>query len=140
MTMQGLFLALDPGTKKTGVALGNTITNMATALEPVGGSAAKQLARLADLGRVWRPQLALIGQPAGDGSAKRARARSEALAEELRAELDIPVEFIDEAYSTQAARAEVMFSRRRSSDIDSHAARLLAEAWLADNLLRRKAA
>ena len=138
--MQGLFLALDPGTKKTGVAIGNTITNMATALETVGGSAAEQIARLADLHRVWRPQLAVIGQPAGDGGAKRARERSDELAEELRRELKIPVEFIDEAYSTQAARAEMMLSgSQRGGDIDSHAARLLAEAWLAD-LLRRKAA
>ncbi|MBF2734920.1 MAG: Holliday junction resolvase RuvX [Betaproteobacteria bacterium AqS2] len=138
--VQGLFFALDPGTKKTGVAIGNTITNMATALEPVDGNAAEQLTRLADLYRVWKPQLAVIGQPAGDGTAKKARARSDELAEELRRKLKIPVEFIDEAYSTQAARAERALSgQRRASGIDSHAARLLAEAWLAD-LLRREAA
>lgn len=125
--MSGLFLALDPGKRKTGVALGNTITETATVLETVRGKPSEQMAQLAKLARVWQPQWAVVGLPA-EASAKQAHAYSKQLAAELRDSLGLKVEFIDEAYSTQAARSD---AKQAGGDVDSHAARLLAEDWMA---------
>lgn len=125
--MSGLFLALDPGKRKTGVALGNTITETATVLETVRGKPSEQMAQLAKLARVWQPQWAVVGLPAEE-HAKQAHAYSKQLAAELRDNLGLEVEFIDEAYSTQAARSD---AKQAGGDVDSHAARLLAEDWMA---------
>ena len=72
-------LAFDFGTRRIGVAVGNTITRTAQPLTTVSASDARErLAAIADLVTQWQPQMLVVGVPVhADGTphAMTARAR-----------------------------------------------------------------
>ncbi|MBN1769924.1 MAG: Holliday junction resolvase RuvX [Deltaproteobacteria bacterium] len=132
-----MVLALDPGSRRVGVALsdaGGSFAFAQPALEVVaGGGHFAAVARLALERRVER---ILVGLPlrldGGEGPAAKA-AREFAAAVERATGL--PVELVDERFTTAQAHRELIAAGRRRKErratVDSAAAALLLEAWLA---------
>ncbi|MEK9720397.1 MAG: Holliday junction resolvase RuvX [Quisquiliibacterium sp.] len=100
-----ILLAFDFGTRRTGVALGNTLTGSARALEViVEDRTDRRFARIAALIQDWEPQRLVVGRPCHpDGSAHEMTARCERFARQLQGRFGLPVSLVDERYSSVAA-------------------------------------
>jgi putative holliday junction resolvase len=135
-----VLLAFDFGTRRIGVAVGQTTTrsaNVAGTLAASGGKPDWQ-AVLACI-REWAPTRLLVGLPYNmDGSETSTTAACRAFGEELSRRCALPVEFVDERLTSNAAYDELRDARRtgirarriRREDIDANAARLILETWL----------
>ncbi len=132
-------LAFDVGAKRTGVAVGNSLTMSARALtviEHAGDSA--DWARIDTLRKEWRPDVLVVGEPLTlEGEAQPATHRARAFAERLRKQFGLPVILVDERSSSKEADARFAKSRalgtarRRDAAMqDAIAAQVILERWL----------
>jgi putative Holliday junction resolvase len=103
----GTVLAFDFGTKRIGVAVGETELRMAHPLAVIESE--RNVARfeaVAALISEWRPQLLIVGLPfAVDGSEHEMTARCRRFANQLMARYGIPVRLVDERFSSTAAES-----------------------------------
>lgn len=124
-----IILALDIGSKKTGLAIGNRITGGARPLEIVRGDRQRQLAAIARTIADWQPALMVVGLPLHmDGSEHRVTAQVRRFAAALARRFALPVVYADERRSTELARRQ-----RRVGDIDDSAAAIILQNWLDRN-------
>jgi putative holliday junction resolvase len=136
-----IILAFDYGARRIGLASGDTLTRTAAprAVVPVRGSGPDwvQIARhIAELA----PALLVVGAPYNaDGSVSALTQAARAFCGELRARFALPVQQVDERFSSLEASAALAAQRqsgarrRRVShaDIDGAAAAVILERWLA---------
>ena len=98
------FLAFDFGTRRVGVATGNTLTRSAEPLRTlavVGEARFLAIARLID---EWRPDALVVGVPCHpDGAPHDNTARAQRFARQLQGRFRLPVHEVDERYSTTEA-------------------------------------
>ena len=126
MGAEGVIIAIDPGKKKTGIALGNTLTGQARPLRTVTGDFARQVQEAnADCER-WKPIMVVVALP-DPATAARSHRHCRRFAEELSRLSGIESVFADEAYTTQAGR----IMEDKSAGVDANAACVLAQDWLA---------
>jgi putative Holliday junction resolvase len=129
-------LAFDFGTRKIGVAVGNTLIRIAHPLVTVDAATAPlRLEAIAQLIAQWEPAGLVVGRPVhADGTPHRMTAASDRFARELATRFALPVLRADERYSTREATtalAEVAGTRRdtRKAARDAVAAQLILQAW-----------
>jgi putative Holliday junction resolvase len=129
-------LGLDLGARRIGVAvtdeLGLSAHPQAT-LERRGGQ--RDLDAIRDLVRAHAAGLVVIGLPLSpEGERGRAALAAERFAERLRAVLDVPIELVDESFTTVEATnvlLEADLSRKRRKEVvDKVAAALILRRWL----------
>jgi putative Holliday junction resolvase len=131
-------IAFDFGLRRIGVAVGQQVTNSASAIGVVTNSSAgpdwQSIDRIiAD----WRPARLVVGVPSyADGTPSDLTARILRFIGELR-RYGKPVDSTDENYSSREAgqrlaaqRAMGLRGRVRRENVDSTAAVLIAERWL----------
>jgi putative Holliday junction resolvase len=131
----GTVLAFDFGTRKIGVALGNTVTGTARPLTTVRApAAAARMEAIAGLVAQWGPALLVVGRPLhADASEHEMTSQAARFACELRRRFQLPVVEVDERYTTQMADLE---RRARGSPRgedpgrDAFAAQIILQAWL----------
>jgi putative Holliday junction resolvase len=101
------YLAIDPGQKRTGLALGDDITGVASPLEVIEAADAK--ARLAAIDRAidqQGPDALVLGLPVNmDGSEGPAAQSARAFADTLRQRTGLTVHLVDERLTSEAANA-----------------------------------
>ena len=129
MTMK-IVLAIDPGRDKCGIAVVNTEAAVHMSVIPRKHAAAA----VESLSARFSPQAIIIGNGTG----------SSFLADELQSRSDLPVELVDEAYSTRKARSRYFKDNpprglRRliprglmtpPRPYDDYVALILAEEWM----------
>ena len=119
------FLALDFGTRRTGVAVGNRMLRTATPQSTIRAQGAAQLAEVEARVRQWQPDALVVGVPFHpDGASHDNTVRARKFARRLRERLKLPVFEVDERYSTTEALAE------GASDPDAGAACIILEQFL----------
>jgi putative Holliday junction resolvase len=132
-------LGIDFGARRIGLATGNTLTGTARPLETIrhDGDPFAQLERVI---RDWRPGRIIVGLPLtvqGEDSetTRAARHFARALGERHP---NLSIELHDERYSSRAADARFVEARREGSArrrdariLDSVAAAVIVESWLA---------
>lgn len=136
MEPDATMLAFDFGTRRVGVAVGNTLTRIAHPLATI--DAADSAARLASIGALideWQPAGLVVGLPLhADGSEHAMTSKARDFAGELSRRFALPVEFEDERHSTEAARealaAQGRGGRRSRALRDQVAAQIILQAWL----------
>ncbi len=100
----GIVLGFDFGTRRIGVALGNSVTRSARALTIVAGGAAAAPALWRDLAGLiaqWQPQQLVVGVARHpDGTPHEMTARCERFARQLEGRFRLPVARVDERYSS----------------------------------------
>ena len=135
-------LALDLGSRRVGVAVGDDGAGLAFPREalrraPAGvGGRAEDHRRLAALAAEEQVDVVVVGLPRSlDGSLGPAARAALAEVEDLRAVLPVPVEVHDERLTTVAAERALagagVRSRERRRSVDSAAAAVLLESWFA---------
>jgi len=136
MTVPRRVIGIDLGSRRIGVAvtdgLGLTAQPHAT-IQRHGGQ--RDLDAIAAVVRAFDAERVVLGLPLSpEGEVGRAARSAQAFAERLRAALAVPVELIDESFSTVEAeevllRADVSRARRKEV-IDRLAAAVILQRWL----------
>ncbi len=129
-------LAVDPGSKRLGLALSDETGTIAAPLAVI-----VHVSRLVDAATVARiaceheARLIVIGQSFTEAGELSASGRSAArFAEVLKSQTSLPIVFWDEAFSTRDARAARIAQgatrRKRSGHLDDLAAAVLLQSYL----------
>jgi putative Holliday junction resolvase len=132
----GTVLAFDYGTKKIGVAIGETSVGVAHPLATIAAGAERErFDAIRSLVEQWRPVLFVVGLPThADGKPHAMTARALRFAHQLEERFGQPVVCSDERFTTQAAgealRATGARNRRRSGARDQVAAQLILQDYL----------
>ncbi len=132
-------LAFDFGLQRIGVAVGEAALGSAHPLPVL--TAATQPGRLTAIERLvkqWQPALLLVGRPLGeDGAPHEMTRRAERFARQLNGRFGLPVELVDERYSSAEAESRVRaaYGARKAAELargkalDSQAAQLVLEQY-----------
>jgi len=129
-------LALDPGTKRVGVAISDETRTLAPPLEFIPAEPfADFVARLQTLIREREVGLILVGVPRNmDGSYGPAAAQAQQLVAVLKEAIPVPIQTVDERLSTVQAqrllRAAGKRARKQKTRIDQSAAAVLLQSYL----------
>ncbi len=99
-------LAFDYGTKKIGVAIGNTLTRVARPLEILRSVTREQrFSAIAQLLETWQPDRVVVGLPlALNGETQYATLRCRRFANQLHGRFGVLVELVDERGSSVEAQ------------------------------------
>jgi putative Holliday junction resolvase len=138
MTRPQTVLAFDFGLKRIGIACGDTLTRQATARGAAavhGGTPDWQV--IAREVRALTPAVLVVGAPYNaDGSEGTLLARARRFASELERRFALPVQLVDERFSSLEAhqalktrRASGRRGRIERADIDSAAAAVILGRW-----------
>ena len=123
--LQQLFLALDSGLKRTGMASGNRITQSASPLATVKASGEAQLLEVVKRVKEWQPDALVVGVPFHpDGAAHDNTKRARKFANQLRERTKLTVYEVDERYSTTEAHS------LGAADADAASACIILEQFL----------
>ena len=133
-------LALDFGLRRIGVAIANTITATASALTTLPARNGEPDWKLLDqVVAEWEPELLVLGLPYNtDGSESEMTVRVRQFRLQLASRYSLQVAMTDERYSSVEAEALLRTARQQGTksrrinkeDVDSLAAKLIAERWL----------
>ncbi|UCF06001.1 MAG: Holliday junction resolvase RuvX [bacterium] len=127
-------LGIDPGTKRTGIAVSDPLGVTAQGLETfVSGGGITLLDHLRSVVGRYGVGLVVVGMPLSmSGGEIEGTERSRRLAEEIRTELDIEVALRDERMTSREAERLMQRSGgvREKGDIDRIAAVLLLQGYL----------
>lgn len=134
-------LGFDVGSKRIGVAVGNTLTGTARAIAVVDvRENVPDWAAVARLVAEWRPQRLIVGEPLTlDGQSQPATRAARRFAHQARERFALPAVLVDERSSSREADSRFAAQRRsgqaRRSDaaaLDAVAAQVILERWLAE--------
>jgi len=138
----GTVLAFDFGLQRIGVAVGEPATGSAHPLRGVvAASGAGRFTAIEKLVNEWRPALLVVGRPLGeDGLPHATTHRAERFARQLAGRFGLPVELVDERYSTVEveSRMKAAYGNRKAASLargktlDSHAAAVLIEQYFSE--------
>jgi len=129
-------LAFDFGTRKIGVAIGNTLVRVAHPLTTIRGEArSPRFEAIAALVAQWQPQALVVGRPVhADGTPHEITAQADRFARTLEARFGLPVMRVDERYTTEVADVELRNAgappEARGKSRDAVAAQLILQSWL----------
>jgi putative holliday junction resolvase len=138
MSREATLLAFDYGEKRIGVAVGNTLTKNARALVVVENRGRDY--RFEEVGKLlaeWKPNAVVVGMPMHpDGTLHEMSALAKRFGNQVNGRFNVPVEWIDERYSSVDAKADLRArgvrtnSRGRFDEIDAEAARVILQQYL----------
>jgi len=105
----GTLLAFDFGTKRIGIAVGNTISATAQPLTTLHGEQNDQrFAAIAALIKEWQPAALVVGLPCNDDGTPHEMTRlCQRFANRLKGRFDLPTILVDERYTSAAASSQL---------------------------------
>lgn len=132
--IEGTLLGFDFGTRRIGVAVGETSTRIAS---PVGAIEAQaNEPRFREIGRLvdeWQPAGFVVGRPRhADGSPHEVAKLAERFGRRLAAKYSLPVVFVDETLSSAYAESALRGARTRrgkAGDLDAMAATVILQSF-----------
>lgn len=129
-------MAFDFGMKRIGVAVGELRLGQARAVQTIAAEAnAARFVAIEKLISEWQPTRLLVGQPLNeDGTPHEMTARCERFANQLRGRFALPVEPVDERFSSVVAEDELRMRgvdwRKSKTLVDAEAARIILQSWM----------
>ena len=133
--MEGTLIGFDFGSRRIGVAVGETTTRIASPLGAIEAEANE--ARFEAIGRIvaeWHPAGFVVGLPRHSDGSEHAVARlAEKFGRRLEARYNVPVMYVDETLTSAEAEASLKHTRTRAgtkSDVDALAATLILQSYL----------
>jgi putative holliday junction resolvase len=124
-------LGFDYGSRKIGVAVGQTLTAQATPLEVLPVRQGKpNWARIQALIAAWQPRRLLVGLPwHGDGSASTISEAAQRFMRQLQGRYGLPVAGVNEYLSSYEAAQR---AGHTGAAVDAWAAQVIVETWLSE--------
>ena len=126
-------LSFDFGTKKIGVAVGQTKTRTSSPLEVIfNKNNVPNWSKIHSIVEEWRPELILVGKPLNmDGTDSDIMKTVNIFFKKLNKITNIPCEYVDERLTSFEARQNLL--EIKTDLVDAHAAKILIDHWLSDN-------
>lgn len=132
MSTYQTLIGIDFGTKRIGLAIGQTYLKTAQEIAPI--AAINNLPNTHEFGKIvtqWQPNLAIIGKPAS--ASKGFIKKLNKLANYLQEQYQLSTHFIDETLTTEQANFEMHNNQtkmhKKQQQRDSIAARLILETY-----------
>ena len=130
-TQRGTVLAFDFGIRRIGIAVGERETGTAHPLPGISVAGDARFAAIGSLVAQWRPALLVVGLPlAPNGSSNDMTRRAERFARQLHGRFGLPVELVDERFSSLEAEERLRGRGAGRLAVDSVAAQLILEQYL----------
>ncbi|MFH0934192.1 MAG: Holliday junction resolvase RuvX [Pseudomonadota bacterium] len=133
--LTGTLLAFDFGTRRIGIAVGNTLTGTARPLATINDEKNDaRFLRIAELIAEWQPAALVVGLPCNDdGSPHEMTALCRRFANRLKGRFNLPTLLVDERYTSAAASSvltgEGVHGRKQKTLIDQYAAQQILQAY-----------
>jgi putative Holliday junction resolvase len=131
----GTLLAFDFGTKRIGIAVGNTISSTASPLTTINAEQNEaRFAMIATLIKEWEPAALVVGLPCNvDGTPHEMTAQCRRFANRLKGRFSLPTLLVDERYTSAAASMVLdeagVHGRKQKPLIDQYAAQQILQAY-----------
>lgn len=135
MKNTSIILGFDFGTKRIGVAVGQTVTKTARPLDIIPAKeGVPEWEKLNKIMKTWQPDALVIGIPLNmDGSSQPLTKKAKQFANLLKKQFDLPIYEVDERLTTRDAREEIFnkggYKALQNRQIDSFAAQLILQTW-----------
>ena len=133
------YLGFDFGTRRIGVAVGQKLTQTATPLATINWPPNSKLPwdKIDTVLAKWQPNALIVGFPRNlDGSDDQMTPKAKTFMRQLKKRYKLPVIPVDERLTTKAARERIYeesgYKGFKDAEIDSMAAKIILESWLAD--------
>ncbi|WP_231968402.1 Holliday junction resolvase RuvX [Polynucleobacter necessarius] len=123
-------IAFDYGTKRVGVAVGNSVTKIGQALKAIVAPSSDALFReIQGLVKEWQPNVLVVGRPVHpDGGEHEMTVKATRFGNQLQGRLNLPVAWVDERYSSVILEGNT----KMRDNLDAHTAALLLEQYFAE--------
>lgn len=123
-------MAFDYGTRRVGVAVGNSITKSGQALKTIAAPNLDALfMEIQILAKEWQPDRLVVGRPLHpDGVEHEMTAKAIRFGNQLHGRLNLPVAWVDERYSSAVLEADT----KMRDNLDAHSAALILEQYFAE--------
>ena len=119
------FLGFDFGTRRVGVAVGNSMLRRAQPLKSVEAEGEARFAAIGALVAEWQPDALVLGVPFHpDGATHENTQRARRFGRQLHGRFRLPVHEVDERYTTTEALAS------GAADVDAASAALILDQYL----------
>jgi putative holliday junction resolvase len=119
------FLAFDFGTRRVGVASGNSLLKTASPLRTIAAEGDARFTAIGKLIAEWQPDALVVGIPYHpDGAPHDNTRRAQRFARQLHGRFRLPVHEVDERYSTTEAIAG------GAGDVDAASAAVILDQYL----------
>lgn len=135
-------LGFDFGLRRTGTAVGQTITGTATPLAVLYSVNEKpDWVSIEKLIKEWRPEQLIVGLPTHmDGSETEMTLAAKRFGNQLNGRFNLPVDWMDERLTSVAAESAFVAARqaglarrKHAKNLDSVAAQQIVQRWLAQH-------
>lgn len=133
MPEAGVILGFDYGTKRIGIAVGQTLTGHASPLATVSARDGKpDWPAISRLIAEWRPAALVVGLPTHmDGGEHELTARARRFGNQLAGRYNLPVHTVDERLTSHEAEQMLKEAGRSARQgVDPVAAQLILQTWL----------
>jgi len=124
-------MAFDYGTRRVGVAVGNTELRASQALKTI--AAANIDALFSEIERVlqeWQPGQIVVGLPMHpDGAEHEMTAKAKRFGNQIQGRFNLPVTWVDERYTSAILEG----NPQMNDNLDAHSAALILEQYFAEH-------
>jgi putative holliday junction resolvase len=123
-------MAFDYGTRRVGVAVGNSLTGNGQALKTIAAPNSDGLFKEIEiLLKEWQPDYLLVGKPVHpDGTEHAMTAKATRFGNQLHGRFNLAVEWVDERYTSAVLEGD----SEMQDNLDAHSAALILEQYFAE--------
>jgi putative holliday junction resolvase len=127
-------LSFDFGTRRVGVAVGNSITQSGQALKTIAAPSSDALFQgIESLLKEWQPDQLVVGRPVHpDGSPHEMTAKAVRFGNQLHGRFHLPVAWVDERYTSAVLEGDP----KMHDNLDAHSAVLILEQYFAEQSVK----
>jgi len=129
-------MAFDYGTRRVGVAVGNSVSKLGQALKIIAApNSDAMFGEIEDLLKEWQPDRLIVGIPVyPDGTEHEMTAKARRFGNQLNGRFQLPIEWVDERYTSVVLEDDP----RMQDNLDAHSAALILEQYFAESALSIK--
>lgn len=123
-------LSFDYGTRRVGVAVGNSLSKSGQALKTISASSSDALFQeIESLLKEWQPDQLVVGKPTHpDGTPHEMTLKATRFGNQLHGRFHLPVIWVDERYTSAVLEGEPQMY----DNLDAHSAVLILEQYFAE--------
>jgi putative holliday junction resolvase len=123
-------ISFDYGTRRVGVAVGNSMTQSGQALKTIAVPSSDVLFQeIENLLKEWQPNQLVVGRPVHpDGAPHEMTAKAVRFGNQLHGRFHLPVAWVDERYTSAVLEGD----SKMHDNLDAHSAVLILEQYFAE--------
>ena len=127
-------MAFDYGTRRVGVAVGNSVTKAGQALKTIAAPSSDVLFQAIEkLLKEWQPDQLVVGRPVHpDGTPHEMTGKAVRFGNQLHGRFQLPVFWVDERYTSAVLEGD----SKMHDNLDSQSAALILEQYFAEHKVK----